>query len=101
MNDIVLLVLSEESIKSDWVENELDVARRKEKEEKRDVLCPVALDESWKSKLDDVKSNDRQLWRTLTHKNILDFSKWKTKTFGSQFEKLLRGMKICYEPKKE
>ena len=50
LNDVVLLVLSEASVKSDWVENELDMARRKEKEEKRDVLCPVALDDAWKAK---------------------------------------------------
>ena len=81
LNDVVLLVLSEASIKSDWVENELDMARRKEKEENRDVLCPVALDESWKAKAFDLETDDRALWRTLTHKNILDFSGWKTKAF--------------------
>ena len=30
---------------------------------------------SWKAKAFDLESDDRQLWRTLTHKNILDFSK--------------------------
>ena len=47
-----------------------------------------------------LETDDRQLWRTLTHKNILDFSAWKTKAFDGQFDKLLRGMKIYYEPKK-
>lgn len=100
LNDVVLLVLSEASIKSDWVENELDMARRKEKEESRDALCPVALDDAWKAKVANVEGDDRALWRTLAHKNILDFSSWKTKAFDGQFDKLLRGMKIYYEPKK-
>ena len=97
LHDIVVLVLSEASIKSDWVENELDMARRKEKEENRDVLCPVALDDSWKSKLDNESAN-RALWRTLTDKLILDFSKWNTKAFATPFEKLLRGLKKNYPP---
>lgn len=100
-NAIILLVLSESSVKSDWVENELDMARSKEKEENREVLCPVALDEAWKAKVSCDDTPDRQLWRTLAQKNILDFSKWKTKAFDGQFEKLLRGIKIYYEPKKE
>jgi len=51
LQDVVLLVLSEASVESDWVEHELEVAREKEKTEKRDVLCPVALDETWKAKM--------------------------------------------------
>ncbi len=100
LNDVVLLVLSEASVQSDWVENELDMARGKEKAEGRDVLCPVALDDSWKSKAFDNDTEERALWRTLTRKNILDFSKWKTKAFNGQFEKLLRGLKVNY-PKQD
>ncbi|NLX94725.1 MAG: toll/interleukin-1 receptor domain-containing protein [Rhodopirellula sp.] len=94
LRDMVLLVLSEASVNSDWVENELDIAHDKEKKEKRDVLCPIALDECWKAKLDHGAPHQK-LWRTLIHKNILDFSKWKTKAFDDQFSKLLRGLKIC------
>ena len=91
LNDVVLLVLSESSVESDWVEHELEQARRKEKEEGRDVLCPVALDDAWKAKVDgDV------LWRQLKKKNILDFSQWKTKAFEKPFAKLLKGLKINY-----
>jgi TIR domain/Pentapeptide repeats (8 copies) len=100
LNDVVLLVLSKASIKSGWVENELDMARRKEKDENRDALCPVALDESWKAKVFSDDNPRRELWITLAQKNILDFSGWKTKSFDEQFGKLLRGMKIYYEPKK-
>jgi len=93
LNDIVLLVLSESSICSDWVEKELEDALHKEKYERRDVLCPVALDESWKAKMGDV------LWRQVKKKHILDFSKWKTDAFEVQLRKLLTGLKTYYPPK--
>ena len=95
INDIVLLVLSEASMESDWVEHELEIARKKEKDEKRDILCPVTLDDAWKGKMNDV------LWRQVKKKNVLDFSKWKTKAFGPQFQKLLKGLKIYYEREKD
>ena len=92
IQDIVIVVLSENSIDSDWVEHELEMARKKEKEENRDVLCPVALDDSWKVKVDgDV------LWRQLKKKNVLDFSAWKTRKFSNQYGKLLDGIKIYYK----
>ena len=34
-------------------------------------------------------------------KYILDFRKWKTKAFGAQFDKLLKGLKIYYEKPNE
>ena len=97
LNDVVLIVLSKAAIESDWVENELEMARKKEKEEKRDVLCPIALDDSWKSKLEPDEPY-RGLWRTLTQKNVLDFSKWDSGEFESTYEKLIRGLKIYYPP---
>ncbi len=91
LNDVVVLVLSKNSIKSDWVEFELEAARNKEKSEGRDVLCPIAIDGSWEQKV-----NGSVLWRQLAKKNILDFSAWKTKMFKTQFDKLIRGLKINY-----
>jgi hypothetical protein len=99
LNDVLLLVLSEPSINSEWLENQLVMARRKEKEQNREVLCLVALDDSWKAKVGDPKSDERQLWRSLTKDNVLDFSKWKTKAFFTQFDNLLRRMEIYYEAK--
>jgi hypothetical protein len=49
LNPIVLLILSEHSLKSNWVEHEFRTARLLEKEMRRNVLCPVALDDSWKT----------------------------------------------------
>ena len=43
---------------------------------------------SWSS-----DESDRVLWRTLTKKNVVDFSKWKSKAFERAYEKLVRGLK--------
>jgi hypothetical protein len=59
-------------------------------------LCPVALDDSWKAKVQDKESDDRHLWRTLTKKNILDFSGWQSGGFEEPFRKLLDGIKRYY-----
>jgi len=100
VNDVVVVILSAASINSDWVENELDMARQKEKEEKRDVLCPIALDDSWRSKMEPQESN-RTLWLTLKQKNVLDFSEWTTEAFVPVYQKLVRGLKIYYPPANE
>ena len=73
----------------------MKTARKIERETKRDVLCPVSLDDAWKDKITDVD------WEQLKKKNILDFGKWKTKAFDGQFDKLLKGLKIYYEKPKE
>jgi uncharacterized protein YjbI with pentapeptide repeats len=101
LHHVVILVLSEDSVKSDWVENELDMARQKEKAEGRAVLCPVALDDAWKTKLDasgGPGDPSRALWRTLQTKLVMDFSPWKTKAFDATFGKLVRGLKVNYGP---
>ena len=96
---VVLLVLSEQSVKSDWVENELEMVREKEKSEGHPVLCPIALDDAWKAKVgakDGPGDPTRYLWRTVKQKLVIDFSKWKTRAFNTAFKKLLRGLKVDY-----
>ncbi len=97
----VILVLSKDSVASEWVENELDMARAKEKVEGRAVLCPLALDDAWNAKVsakDGPGDPSRQLWRTLTQKLILDFSEWKSGSFDDVFQKLVRGLSTNYRP---
>ena len=88
-NPTVLVVLSKNSTRSDWVEHEIHTARRLEKELKRDDLCPVALDESWKT----------ASWpERVMEYNILDFSMWEDeKVFGQMFVKLLDGLQLFYK----
>ncbi len=89
MNPIVLLVLSESSVESDWVEWEISKARELEKKEKRDVLCPIALDDAWKT-----CDWPGPLRRQVMDYNILDFS--KDDAFDEQFEKLVSGIVEFY-----
>jgi hypothetical protein len=93
MNPTVLLILSENSVKSDWVEHEALLARGLEQELGRDVLCPVALDDAWKE-----CSWPERLREHIMEYNILDFSKWKNRVeFVKVFKKLLAGLDLFYK----
>lgn len=94
-NDVVLLVLSEAAVKSDWVDFEIMRSRQREKLEGRVVLCPIAIDNAWKA-ASEAKPHLVQLAR---EKVILSFD--PTSPIGSgknagNFAKLLRGMKLYY-----
>ncbi len=92
-NPTVLLVLSEHSLASDWVQHEVRSGRGLEKELGRDVLCPVALDESWK----DSPWPDR-LMEQVREYNILDFSAWRDEAkFNEMFGRLLGGLELFYK----
>jgi hypothetical protein len=92
-NPTVLLVLSEHSVQSDWVEHEARSAPDLEKELKRDVLCPVALDDSWKS-----CSWPARLREQIMEYNILDFSNWKDEAeFTKKFAKMVEGLDLFYK----
>lgn len=92
-NRTVLLVLSENSIKSDWVEHEVRTARGLEKEIGRDILCPIALDDSWNS-----SSWPKRVMEQIMEYNILDFSAWEDDVkFDEMFRKLIDGLELFYK----
>lgn len=92
-NPTVLLVLSKNSLASDWVQHEVRKARELEKALGRDALCPVALDDSWKS-----ARWPARMMEQVTEYNILDFSQWKDEiTFEVTFAKLLGGLDLFYK----
>ena len=96
-NPTVLLILSNNSIKSDWVEHEAHLARDLEKELGRDVLCPISLDASWMS----AKWPTR-LMEQIKEYNILDYSKWEDdKSFEKVFNKMINGLDMFYKPNAE
>ena len=96
LNPTVLLILSESSVESDWVEHEARLARKLEKELGRDVLCPVALDGSWK----ECRWPER-LREQIEEYNILDFSEWRDGTaFDRMYRRLVEGLDLFYRGKR-
>ncbi|MDT5268288.1 MAG: hypothetical protein QOH49_474 [Acidobacteriota bacterium] len=93
LNPTVLLILSEQSVQSDWVQHEARLARKLEIETKRDVLCPVALDDSWKT-----CEWPERLREQIMEYNILDFSAWRDEdNFRRMFGRLLDGLDLFYK----
>lgn len=94
-NPTVLLILSKNSMSSDWVQHEVRKARELEKELGRDVLCPIALDDSW-----NTESNHwpQRMMEQVKEYKILDFSKWEDESiFQAEFGKLLNGLDVFYK----
>lgn len=88
----LLVILSKHSFQSDWVEHEVRMARGLEKEKGWDVLCPIALDDSWT----DSRWPKRMMEQIMEY-NILDFSDWQNEvTFKHTFNKLIDGLELFY-----
>lgn len=70
-HDKLLLVLSESSVSSQWIEQEVETALEKERNQRCDVLFPV--------RLDDYVMSIRSGWPALIKntRHIGDFSQWK------------------------
>ena len=89
----MLLVLSERSVESAWVQDEIKKAREIEQDGRRKhVLCPVALDDSWKDCewLPPIR-------QAVERYNVLDFSGWENSdVLDRQFAKLLDGLALFY-----
>lgn len=88
IHDKLLLVLSENSIASDWVEKEVETAFEQERDRKSTVLFPIRLDNAvMDSKLGwaaDIKRS----------RHIGDFSNWKDHdSYQKAFDRLLRDLK--------
>jgi hypothetical protein len=88
--DKLVLVLSEHSIESEWVEKEVETALKREDsmDMTKQVLFPL--------RLDDAVLQCRRAWvRSLRyHRHIADFTGWKQHdTYREQFERLLSHLK--------
>ena len=60
----------------------------------QDVLCPVALDEAWKT-----SDWQAQLRQRVKNYNVLDFSDWEDGgAFAAAFGKLYEGLVLHYGP---
>lgn len=59
----------------------------------RDVLCPIALDDSWKS-----SRWPKRVMEQIMEYNILDFSAWEDDVrFEGMFRKLIDGLELFYK----
>ena len=88
LHDKLLLILSEQSISSPWVEEEVESAIEREHREKQLVLFPV--------RIDDTVMNSNQAWaaslRRMRH--IGDFTDWKNHgSYQRAFALLMRDLK--------
>lgn len=93
INDIVLLVLSEQSTNSDWVEHEVRKAREKEKKTGKDALCPVRIDDSWRT-----CRWPKRLREQVEEYRILDFTNWQDDAhFERMAGRLLEGLNLFYK----
>jgi uncharacterized protein YjbI with pentapeptide repeats len=96
LHDKLLLVLSDASMVSDWVKYEIANAVKREKQENRQVLFPIALVtrptiEAW-SAFDPELGDD--LSKVIQEYHIPDFSKWKDHdSFELSFARLIRDLK--------
>ena len=93
LHDKLLLIFSEHSVASDWVEAEVETAlekesRAKDRSEERTVLFPIRLDDA-------VMESDGG-WAALVRntRQIGDFTRWKEHdAYQQAFERLLRDLK--------
>ena len=87
------MTLSESAVESDWVEHEVRLARKLEKETGRDVLCPVALDDGWKHCRWPERPREQ-----IEEYNILDFSNWRDGSyFDRMYRRLIEGLDLFYQ----
>ena len=92
LNEIVVIVLSASSIRSDWVEWEVSRARAREKQVGHDILCPIALDDTWKN-----SDWPGPLSQQIRDYHILDFSNWQSaEEFDTQMQRLDHGLRTFY-----
>lgn len=91
-NPTVILILSKSSVKSDWVQHEVRLARKLEIDLGRDVLCPVALDKSW------ISCNwPERIKEQVMEYLVLDFSQWyDERDFKQKYKKLIDGLSLFY-----
>jgi hypothetical protein len=88
LRDKVVLILSEHSIESDWVEDEVTNAFEEERKRGQIVLFPVRLDEA--------VLNTNEAWAAkLRARNIGDFRRWKDHdAYKQSFARALRDLTI-------
>lgn len=96
MYDKLLLILSPASMESEWVRTEIAIARKREKEQKKEVLFPISLCPFKRIKEWEYFDSDigRDSAREIREYHIPNFTKWKTDqdAYQREFDKLLKAL---------
>jgi uncharacterized protein YjbI with pentapeptide repeats len=88
VHDKLMVLLSENSVSSPWVEKEVETAFEKERREKRTVLFPIRLDDAV------METNEAWAADIRRTRHIGDFRDWKNHdSYKKAFERLLRDLK--------
>jgi uncharacterized protein YjbI with pentapeptide repeats len=88
LHDKLVLVLSKNSVESEWVEKEVETAMERERQEKRSVLFPIRLDDAV-MKIESGWPADIRRSR-----NIGDFRGWRVPTaYQKSLDRLLRDLR--------
>jgi hypothetical protein len=88
LHDKLLLILSENSVSSPWVSDEVEAAIERERREGRIVLFPI--------KIDEAVMESEQAWAAAIRRmrHIGDFTNWKTHDdYQKAFDRLLRDLR--------
>jgi hypothetical protein len=87
LHEKLLLILSEHSVQSDWVQTEVESAFERERREKCSVLFPVRVDDSI------METNVAWAGDIRRTRHIGDFRGWKDHdSYAKAFERLLRDL---------
>ena len=87
LHDKVLLVLSQNSVDSDWVEDEVRKALAKERDRKQLILFPVRIDDAV------MKTLEPWARKLRDQRNIGDFQRWKDdNAYKQSFERVVRDL---------
>jgi len=89
LRDKLLLIVSKHSIKSTWVEDEIDQALEEEQKRDQVVLFPVCLDQEVKTTV--------KVWASKLRRarHIGDFTRWKDHdAYKQSFERVVRDLTV-------
>jgi hypothetical protein len=86
--DKLMVILSQHSVTSNWVEHEVETALAREQKQKRTILFPIRLDDT----VMEITTGWPAHIRNTRH--IGDFREWKNHdTYQKSFDRLLRDLK--------
>jgi len=89
LRDKLLLIISEHSLESDWVEDEVTRAFEEERDREQLVLFPI--------RLDDAVMETKEAWasKLRAQRHIGDFRRWKEHDeYQKSFERVLRDLAV-------